>query len=321
MTELILIVEDEDDIARLLAMNLAAEGYETHITPRGDRAFDDAVRLRPDLVLLDLMLPGVDGVDICRRLRKDPRTASTSIIILTARSLSGDHIVGLEAGADDYVDKPFDLDELLARVRRSLRRADQLRHSSPLTGLPGNFEIERRLDDLIHEGQGFALLHVDLDGFKAYNDHYGFVRGDRAITLTCRVVEEAVSNWCGPGAFVGHVGGDDFVVVCDVDEAEPLAGQIVSSFDKLVPDLYDPNDREAGHIELVDRAGMQRQHPLVSVSVGVATTAVRTFTSSAEAAAVAAELKAFAKAVPGSAWRIDRRHTGMGCGGPAPGKH
>ena len=307
MSESILIVEDEEDIAQLLAMNLAAEGYQTFITPTGHKAFDDAVRLRPDLVLLDLMLPGVDGVEICRRLRKDPRTASTSIIILTARSLAGDHVLGLEAGADDYVDKPFDLDELLARVRRSVRRSNQLRHTSPLTGLPGNFEIEAWLDELIAGRHSFALLHVDLDGFKAYNDHYGFVRGDRAITLTCRVVEEAVSSECGPGAFVGHVGGDDFVIVCDLADAESVAEQIVSGFDKLVPELYDPSDRDAEYIELVDRAGTLRRHPLMSISIGVATTETRSFASSAEAAAVAAELKAFAKAVPGSAWRIDRR--------------
>ena len=125
--ETILIVEDEEDIAQLLAMNLAGEGYETHIAATGGQAFDDAVRLRPDLVLLDLMLPGVDGVDICRQLRQDPRTASTSIIILTARSLPGDHILGLEAGADDYVDKPFDLAYLKRAVAMALQTENAVR--------------------------------------------------------------------------------------------------------------------------------------------------------------------------------------------------
>ena len=307
MSESILIVEDEDDIARLIAINLDAEGYETHVTTRGDEAFDRAVELRPDLVILDLMLPGVDGVEVCRQLRNDPRTAAVSIIMLTARTLTDDRVSGLEAGADDYIDKPFDLDELLARVRSSMRRSRQLRHTSPLTGLPGNFEIEARLDSKIAGGEEFALLHIDLDGFKAYNDCYGFVRGDRAISLTCRVIEEAVSQICGVGAFVGHIGGDDFVVVCDVDHAGAVSERIVSGFDKLVGELYDPEDREAGYIELADRTGTLRQHPLLSISIGVATTGVRQFSGSAEAAAVAAELKAFAKAVAGSAWRIDRR--------------
>lgn len=307
MSESILIVEDEDDIARLIAMNLDAEGYETHVTARGDEAFECAVRLRPDLVLLDLMLPGIDGVEVCRQLRKDPRTASVGIIMLTARTLPNDRVFGLEAGADDYIDKPFDLDELLARVQSSMRRSRQLRHTSPLTGLPGNFEIEARLDTKIASGEDFALLHVDLDGFKAYNDCYGFVRGDRAISLTCRVVEEAVSDICSVDAFIGHIGGDDFAVVCDVDEAIPVAERIIDGFDKIVAELYDPKDREARYIELADRAGTVRQHPLMSISIGAAITGVRTFSSSAEVAAVAAEVKAFAKAVPGSAWRIDRR--------------
>jgi diguanylate cyclase (GGDEF)-like protein len=307
VSESILIVEDEDDIARLIAMNLDAEGYETHVANRGDEAFERAVRVRPDLVILDLMLPGVDGVEVCRQLREDPRTASVGIIMLTSRTLPNDRVFGLDAGADDYIDKPFDLAELLARVQSALRRSRQLRHTSPLTGLPGNFEIEARLDSKIARGEDFALLHVDLDGFKAYNDYYGFVRGDRAISLTCRVIEEAVIEICSVGAFIGHIGGDDFAAVCDVDEAIPVAERIVTGFDKLVAELYDPKDRDAGYIEVADRAGTLRKHPLMSISIGAATTAVRSFASSAEAAAVAAELKAFAKAVPGSAWQIDRR--------------
>ena len=131
MSETILVVDDEKDIANLVAMNLADEGYETHLAHRGDDAMDMALKLRPDLIVLDLMLPGVDGVEVCRQLRKDPRTTTTSIIMLTARNLPSDRIAGLEAGADDYVDKPFDVEELVARVQGRLRRARQLRQSSP----------------------------------------------------------------------------------------------------------------------------------------------------------------------------------------------
>ena len=154
----ILIVDDEDDIARLLAVNLEAEGYECHLAGKGDDALDLALKLRPDLILLDLMLPGIDGVEVCRLLRKDPRTAFVAIIMLTARSLPADRIAGLEAGADDYVDKPFHIDEILARVHRSLLRGRQLRATSPLTGLPGNFVIEAVLDRRIADGDEFALL-------------------------------------------------------------------------------------------------------------------------------------------------------------------
>jgi diguanylate cyclase (GGDEF)-like protein len=307
MAESILIVDDEPDIAALVALNLEAEGYECHRASRGDDALDLALDLRPDLVILDLMLPGVDGVEVCRQLRKDPRTATAGIIMLTAKSLREDRLAGLEAGADDYVDKPFDVDELVARVQASLRRARQLRATSPLTGLPGNFEIEARIDAMLADGTAFALLHVDLDGFKAYNDHYGFVRGDRAIVLTARAMQQACEAVECDESFIGHIGGDDFVVVCDVEQAEEVARQIVGHFDEQVDSLYDPEDRATGFIELADRTGRMHRYPFLSVSIGIASSDVRAFTSSAEAAAVAVELKRFAKAAHGSAWRIDRR--------------
>ena len=307
MSETILVVDDEEDIANLVAMNLADEGYETHTAHRGDDAMDLALKLRPDLIVLDLMLPGVDGVEVCRQLRQDPRTTTTSIIMLTARNLPADRIAGLEAGADDYVDKPFDVDELLARVTGRLRRARQLRQTSPLTGLPGNFEIEHRLEMLIADSANFALLHADLDNFKAYNDHYGFLRGDRAIVLTARVIGWAVADHGQNDAFVGHIGGDDFAIVCSTDAARPIADAIVSSFDEQVGNLYDADDRERGYIEVADRTGVVNSCPFLTISIGIASTEVRPIESPAEAAAIAVEMKRFAKSAGGSIWAMDRR--------------
>jgi diguanylate cyclase (GGDEF)-like protein len=244
---------------------------------------------------------------VCRLLRKDPRTTTTSIIMLTARNLPADRVIGLEAGADDYVDKPFDVDELLARVQGRLRRARQLRQTSPLTGLPGNFEIEHRLEMLIADGEPFALIHADLDGFKAYNDHYGFLRGDRAIVLTARVVGWAVADHGTPKCFVGHIGGDDFAVVCAPDSARDIADSVVTKFDEQVPNLYDPDDRERGFIEVADRAGVVTRYPFLTISLGVASTDVRPIESPAEAASIAVEMKRFAKGVGGSIWALDRR--------------
>jgi diguanylate cyclase (GGDEF)-like protein len=307
VSETILIVDDEVDIANLVAMNLADEGYETHTAHRGDDAMDMALKIRPDLIVLDLMLPGVDGVEVCRQLRKDPRTTTTTIIMLTARTLPKDRILGLEAGADDYVDKPFDVDELLARVHGRLRRARQLRQTSPLTGLPGNFEIEHRLEVLIADEEPFALLHADLDGFKAYNDHYGFLRGDRAIVLTARVIGWAVADQGTPSCFVGHIGGDDFAIVCSPESARGIADSVVRTFDEQVPNLYDPDDRERGFIEVADRMGVVTRYPFLSISLGVASTEVRPIASPAEAASIAVEMKRFAKSATGSIWAMDRR--------------
>jgi GGDEF domain-containing protein len=205
------------------------------------------------------------------------------------------------------VDKPFDVDELLARVQGRLRRARQLRQTSPLTGLPGNFEIEHRLEVLIADEEPFALVHADLDGFKAYNDHYGFLRGDRAIVLTARVIGWAVADHGTPRCFVGHIGGDDFAVVCSPEVARPLSDAIVASFDEQVPNLYDPDDRERGFIQVADRAGVVTRYPFLTISLGIASTEVRPIESPAEAAAIAVEMKRFAKSAGGSIWAMDRR--------------
>lgn len=303
----ILVIEDEDDIARLVGIDLAHAGYECERASSGEEGVERARELRPDLVVLDLMLPGIDGAEVCRRLRADTRTAATSIIMLTARTQSADRIAGLAAGADDYVDKPFDPEELVARVGAALRRASSLRGTSPLTGLPGNFEIQARLEERISAGEPFALLHADLDTFKAYNDHYGFVRGDAAIVFTARIIEEAVLGAGVDGAFLGHVGGDDFAIVCPPEAAVPLAEAVIASFDRAVPALYDEADRQRRSIQVTDRRGWVHTHPFLTLSIGIATTRVRPLGSSTEAAAVASEVKELAKAEPGSTWRMDRR--------------
>jgi diguanylate cyclase (GGDEF)-like protein len=307
VTETILIAEDELEVARLVSAHLEAHGFVCHEAQRGDDALDLALTLRPDLVVLNQALAGIEGIEVCRRLRNDPRTAATGIIMVSTRTTVADRVTGLEAGADDYLDKPFEVQELVARVHTSLRRARQLRSTSPLTGLPGNFEIEHRLEALVADEVPFALMHADLDSFKSYNDHYGFLRGDRAIVLTARVLQRALAAHAGHDGFLGHVGGDDFAVVCPPEVAELVASEIVRTFDEHAPMLYEPEDRERGWVEVVDRAGASHRRPLLSVSLGIATTAARPFASATEAAAAAVEMKRFAKSVPGSVYKFDRR--------------
>jgi diguanylate cyclase (GGDEF)-like protein len=304
---IILIVEDEPEIAVLLALNLEAEGFVCHHVDRGDVAVAAAIEHRPDGIILDVDLPGANGIDVCRALRRDPRFVTTSVIIVSGRASVRDRIVGLDAGADDYMAKPFDIDELVARVRSSLHRAEQLRATSPLTGLPSNFEIEHRLDALVAAGEPFALLHADIDDFKSFNDHYGFLRGDRAIILTGRIITKSVDEVARSDAFVGHIGGDDFAVVCPPQVADLIAERIIKYFDEQAPLLYAPEDVERGMITVADRMGQVHQHPIITLSIGVASSDCRSFASASEAAAVAVEMKLFAKQTTGSTWRRDRR--------------
>ncbi len=307
MPETILVVDDDPDIARFVEVNLRSAGYDVAVAGDGEDAIAKATELRPDLVLLDVMMPRIDGFEVAQRLRRNPQTANTSIIMLTAKALSTDKVLGLTAGADDYIIKPFDPIELLARVKGTLRRAKEMRNLSPLTGLPGNIRIQEEIERNVREDRPFAVLYSDLDNFKAYNDQKGFVRGDRLIQMTARVIQDAVLEHAGADGFVGHVGGDDFVAVVPPEVAEAVARRICERFDEEIRAFYDPEDLERGFVRVEDRKGVLQEVPLVAISIGVATTARRAFAHYGEAVAVATEMKQFAKRETGSSYAVDRR--------------
>jgi len=309
MPETILVVDDDPDIARFVEVNLRSAGYEVSVASDGEEALTRATELRPDLVLLDVMMPRIDGFEVAQRLRRNPQTANTSIIMLTAKALSTDKVLGLTAGADDYIIKPFDPIELLARVKGTLRRAKEMRNLSPLTGLPGNIRIQEEIERMVREDRPFAVLYADLDNFKAYNDQKGFVRGDRLIQGAARVIQDAIAELAGPDGFVGHVGGDDFVAVVPPEVSEDAAKAIVERFDEQVPQYYEQEDVARGYVEVEDRRGELQRIPLVGISVGIATTQVRRFAHYGEAVTVATEMKQFAKREPRSSYAVDRRQS------------
>ncbi len=303
----ILVVDDDPDIARFIALNLELEGFEVRIAHDGLEALSAVELWLPDLVLLDVMMPRLDGVDTCRKLRSDPLTANLPVIMLTAKSLSADKVLGLTAGADDYIVKPFDTLELVARVRSTMRRNAEMRAVSPLTGLPGNHRINEEIAARMATGQHFAVCHADLDNFKAFNDRYGWLRGDDVISLLATAMKTASSEVGNPVPFLGHVGGDDFVLVCHPDQVEGVTNRTIDLFDSQVPRLYDPIDAERGYIAILDRQGAERRYPIVSVSIGVAVTGRRAFRDHREIVAIATEMKTVAKRRLGSAVAIDRR--------------
>lgn len=304
----ILVADNEPDILRFVEVNLRLEGFDVALARDGNEAMRQAFEVAPQLVLLDVMMPGLDGYEVCRRLRADPRTAHVPVIFLTAKSLVADKVVGLTAGADDYVLKPFDPIELVARVRSTLERADDLRAISPLTGLPGNqrihTEIRRRLD----ASEPVAVVYADVNDFKAFNDRYGFLRGDEVILATAEVLRRVLLEQAGERGFIGHIGGDDFVLLCEPDKVEGLCQAVLEAFDERMPDLYDAADAEAGFLELHDRQGHLRRFGIMTVAIGVATNERRAYSDPREIVEVATEMKAFAKQRrPGSAYAVDSR--------------
>ena len=306
MSERILVADDDKDIARFVELNLTLEGFDVELVHDGAEALRRATEDPPDLIVLDVMMPVIDGVEVVRRLRAQAATAAVPVVMLTAKSLSADKVVGLTAGADDYIVKPFDTLELVARVRTTLRRTADNRAVSPLTGLPGNHRLDIEIASRANSTQPYAVCHVDLDEFKSFNDAYGFLRGDDLLLVLSSCLQQVAGEAGEPPPFVGHVGGDDFVVVCTPDQAEPLSHSLVKMFDAAVPGFYDPADTARGFLEVTDRRGELRRHPLVSISVGVA---IYTGGDRDHRAVVAAasEMKGVAKTQAGSVVAVDRR--------------
>jgi diguanylate cyclase (GGDEF)-like protein len=308
----VLVVDDDPDIRSVLELTLEHAGFEVIHARDGAEALVLARTLRPDVVLLDVMMPGLDGFAVLRELRLDVRTINLPVLLLTARTQPRDAAAALDAGADDYITKPFDGEEVVARIHATVRRAGQQRGSNPLTGLPGNERITTELRDRIERSDPTALLYVDLDDFKPYNDHYGFLRGDEVIQRLAGLIIDVVREFDGDTAFVGHVGGDDFVVIVDPAHAEPVAAAICDRFDALAPSLYDEDDAEAGSIEVADRRGVPQRYGLLSLSIGVASTDRREVAHREELVTAATEMKRFAKSRSRdrSRYAFDRRSEG-----------
>lgn len=303
----VLVIASEGTLGGPLRDLLAEQGHDVRLVESGADALSLAVRFLPELVVMSLSLTDLDGADVCRVLRDDQRTADARIIVLGPSDGAADLVDGLQSGADDYFDDAIDLTELGIRIRASLRRDRSLRESSPLTGMPGNARLTAMVARCIEDDVPFALVHADLRNFKAYNDRYGFARGDEALLVLARVVADVGSALAAAPRLFGHVGGDDFALVCPPQLVGAVCDEIVGRFDASVQPLYDPEDWENGYIEVTNRRGERTTYTPLTVSLGVTSSVLRSFVSAAEAAAVATEMKQLAKLVPQSAWRMDQR--------------
>ena len=302
----VLAVDDDPDILDLLEISLEDE-FEVIKAATGQEALSSVAKEKPDVIILDYMLPDTTGVEICRQLRNNPLYLHLPILMLTGKGEVEDKVTGLGAGADDYMVKPFSPPELIARIHMLIRRSTISLDANPLTRLPGNVSITNELTKRINNREKFAVLYIDLDSFKALNDFYGFERGDEVIRETSRIIINSVQKNGTVNDFIGHIGGDDFVVITNIDKAEEIAKEIVSNFDKIAPQFYDEKDRLKGYIETEDRSGFQRQFPFVTISIGIITNLYKDFNHIAEISSIGVELKEAAKRVPRSNYVIDRR--------------
>jgi diguanylate cyclase (GGDEF)-like protein len=305
--DIVLVVDDDEQVLRLVKRVLDRAGFESVVVGDGHSAHEAAVEWRPDIILLDLMIGDITGDQILAELRSDFRTRLIPVVFLTVRSSLKDKVEHLLAGADDYVTKPFIPEELVARLRAVMTRSTSARELSPLTGMSGNSDILREISRRLARQERFAVLYPDIDSFKSYNDHYGFLRGDDVIKTLATIILEVLEENFSRSHFAGHVGGDDFVVLTEPSMAESIATEITKRFDAAVPALYEPPDRERGWIESEERNGTTLRSPLISVSIGIVIAEPGSYASAAAVAARAAEVKGVAKRMPGSKWILDRR--------------
>jgi len=295
----ILVVDDTSFMVAVISKVLDSAGYQIVTAFSGEEALDTLAKEKPDLILLDVVMTGMSGYDVLDVLRKDFRYNLIPIIMLTGQTEEEDKLKGLEMGADDYIVKPFNNKELLARVRNTLVRLERSKGANPLTGFRGNNDIEMELTNRLDIGTPFSVLYFDLNSFKPYNDIYGFSNGDIAIKMTADVIAEAVISLGDQTDFVGHIGGDDFVVITRPEAAVPISEQILEQFDQRVLSLYSEEDVKKGFITAKDRNGQVTKFGLLGLSIAIVHSDRHDINSTVHLAEVAASLKKKAKAIAG----------------------
>src|SRR5688572_14638267 len=250
---------------------LESSGHEIALAADGRAALEAVRRREPDLLILDLNMPGLSGYEVCREVKRNPGTARVPILMLTAQASVEHKLEGFEAGADDYLPKPFDARELRARVAALLRLVRREADRNPTSGLPGGHAIDDELERRVARGETFAVCYIDLDNFKPFADHFGFAVADDVIRDTGDAIRKAVSAVGAPADFVGHIGGDDFLVVTQPDRADDLARECATRFREVVARAVGDEAMRAGSFTAVDRSGIVRTMPLACMSVAILT--------------------------------------------------
>jgi diguanylate cyclase (GGDEF)-like protein len=302
----LLIVDDDPDILDLLESTLKEE-FQVTTAATGKEALDKIKADPPNLLVLDYVLPDIEGPQICKTIRKDSLLLNLPILMLTGKGEVEDKVGGLEAGADDYMVKPFLPQELIARLRMLIRRSRSSLDANPLTRLPGNVSINKDLEERIENKEKFAVLYLDIDNFKALNDYYGFEKGDAVIKETSRILIDSIQKKGSVNDFIGHIGGDDFVIITTPANAEELAKKIISDFDNISARFFAEKERVKGYIETKGRDGQVHKYGFVTISIGIITNLEREFTHIAQISSLGAEIKSLAKKFPQSKFIFDKR--------------
>jgi len=286
----LLIVEDDVDISNMLKIYFTGHNFEVDTALRGGDALEKTRLNLPHLIVLDIMLPDIDGFEVCRILRTHTRTSHVPIIFLTQKDERSDKLQGLELGADDYITKPFDIEELKLRVQRAIARAEQQSLTDPRSGLPSGRLIEEQLRRIIRE-KGWMLMDIRIKHFEPFKDVYGFVAGDDVLRFAAMLLNEVVDELGTANDFIGHAGGDNYIVITFSPNAAEMKKQLKERFDEQILSHYNFLDRQQGYILSANAEGQSEKVPLMSLAIGSVSPAEYDFADIREITEMAAEMR------------------------------
>lgn len=302
-----ILITGDTGLAELLLGLWPEEEVDWTVFERGRGAIERLFNEPPDLLIVDSAITDCDAAELVRLVKSENVYRQVPVLICLENERQEELFDFSRVELDDFLLRPVSPVEARARITLTVHRAVRELDANPLTKLPGNTSIINRIQDLIDRGLDFALLYADLDHFKSFNDKYGFSRGDEVLMMSARVIVNTIRAFVGADSFVGHVGGDDFVIILEPDKAEDACRRIVESFDSIVPHFYDPEDRRRGFISSTDRRGGVREFPFVAISLGVVFNEGGRLEHYGQASQIAMNMKKKAKEVTGSSYALDRR--------------
>lgn len=314
-----ILLADSDLLSAATTIGTLKDDY--HVVTAKDAA-DIRKKLKKlpvDMLILETRLPDTDGYELCRQLKTAAATAALPVVFLTSDARVTAEEQGFAAGAVEYIVKPISAPTLKARLKNQFRLSDAMAElqrlnrlaldANPNTGLPGNTSIMAELQRLLEESEPASVVYADLDNFKPYNDHYGFARGDEVISFSANVMRVAMQQHGCSEAFLGHIGGDDFVLVLPVEKQTEVMEEIIRRFDQGIGEFYHQEDLDRGYLQAVDREGQERQFPLISISMGAIDLSQSPVESALKIVDICTETKSLAKSRTGSNFVVDRRRS------------
>ena len=305
----ILLVDDDVDLAELVKTKLSVEGHQVSVVNTGKGAFEAAKQVKPDIAILDIMLPGVTGYQICRRIRKDPELYRIGVVILTALGEEPEVLHGIEQGADDYIAKPFKLEHLMDKLASLEMLQQSIRKVNPVTKLPGTEAIKREINHRLARGAAIASCYIAMVGFKPYCATHGQQGQKRALEFMSQMLTQLTRNMGIYENFIAHLGGEHFVVLLNLEDYERFCSTLMQTFDDSVRTLYSVQEAQQSYIMATDKRGHEAPYPLMALSIGVSHTQYRPFKSAKKMFEVLAQTRQMAKPDGKSVVFVDRRRT------------